>query len=97
MFSAVKKLFWQLLFGIAIILIVLLSVLNTDTVSFDYIFGNTTLPLMLLLSISFVIGLVVGSPLMLLLSISFVIGLVVGSFITKFIQITKTNGGFGDC
>ncbi|MFV9973108.1 MAG: LapA family protein [Francisella endosymbiont of Hyalomma asiaticum] len=74
MFSAIKKLFWQLLFSIAIILIVLLSILNTDTVSFDYIFGNTTLPLMLLLSISFVIGLVVGS------------------FITKFIQITKTNG-----
>ena len=77
MFSAIKKLFWQILFGIAIILIVLLSILNTDNVSFDYIFGNTTLPLMLLLSISFVIGLVVGS------------------FITKFIQITKTNGGVG--
>lgn len=77
MFSTIKKLFWQLLFGIAIILIVLLSILNTDTVNFDYIFGNTTLPLMLLLSISFVIGLVVGS------------------FITKFIQITKTNDGAG--
>ncbi|MBK2028983.1 LapA family protein [Francisella noatunensis] len=74
MFSTIKKLFWQILFGLAIIVIVFLSILNTDNVSFDYIFGSTTLPLMMLLSIAFVIGLVVGS------------------FITKFIQITKTNG-----
>ncbi|WP_395166844.1 lipopolysaccharide assembly protein LapA domain-containing protein [Francisella salimarina] len=77
MFSTVKKLFWQIMFGLAIIVIVFLSILNTDNVSFDYIFGSTTLPLMVLLSIAFVIGLVVGS------------------FITKFIQITKTNGGAG--
>ncbi len=77
MFSTIKKLFWQILFGLAIIVIVFLSILNTDNVSFDYIFGSTTLPLMVLLSIAFVIGLVVGS------------------FITKFIQIIKTNGGAG--
>ncbi len=77
MFSTIKKLFWQILFGLAIIVIVFLSILNTDNVSFDYIFGSTTLPLMVLLSIAFVIGLVVGS------------------FITKFIQITKTNGAAG--
>lgn len=77
MFSTIKKLFWQIVFGMAIIVIVFLSILNTSSVSFDYIFGITTLPLMVLLSVTFVIGLVIGS------------------FITKFIQITKTNGGAG--
>jgi uncharacterized integral membrane protein len=55
------KLFWQIFFGIVIILIVVLSILNTDTVSFDYIFGTTTLPLIVLMSIAFVIGLILGS------------------------------------
>jgi uncharacterized integral membrane protein len=77
MFGTIKKLFWQILFGIAIIVIVLLSILNTNEATFYYYFGKVSLPLMALLTISFVIGLVVGS------------------FITKFIQITKTNGGAG--
>ncbi|AJC48620.1 LapA family protein [Allofrancisella guangzhouensis] len=55
------KLFWQIFFGIAIILIVILSILNTDRVSFDYIFGTTTLPLIVLMSIAFVLGLLLGS------------------------------------
>ncbi|WP_150467909.1 lipopolysaccharide assembly protein LapA domain-containing protein [Francisella sp. SYW-9] len=61
MFSMLTKLFWQIFFGIVIILIVVLSILNTDTVSFDYIFGTTTLPLIVLMSIAFVIGLILGS------------------------------------
>ncbi|AEE87990.1 hypothetical membrane protein [Francisella cf. novicida Fx1] len=55
------KLFWQIFFGILIILIVILSILNTDKVSFDYIFGTTTLPLIVLMSIAFVLGLLLGS------------------------------------
>ncbi|WP_237340494.1 lipopolysaccharide assembly protein LapA domain-containing protein [Francisella tularensis] len=42
-------------------MIVILSILNTDNVSFDYIFGTTTLPLIVLMSISFVLGLLLGS------------------------------------
>ena len=61
MFSMLAKLFWQIFFGIVIILIVVLSILNTDRVSFDYIFGNTTLPLIVLISIAFVLGLILGS------------------------------------
>lgn len=74
MFSTIKKLFLANTIWFSNYCNVFLSILNTDNVSFDYIFGSTTLPLMMLLSIAFVIGLVVGS------------------FITKFIQITKTNG-----
>ncbi|MEY8702562.1 LapA family protein [Francisella philomiragia] len=77
MFSTIKKLFWQILFGLTIIIIVSLSYLNRDSSTFNYYFGEVTLPTMALLTIAFVIGLVVGS------------------FITKFIQITKTNGGAG--
>ncbi|MXB91178.1 LapA family protein [Francisella tularensis] len=61
MFDMLAKLFWQIFFGILIILIVILSILNTDNVSFDYIFGTTTLPLIILMSISFVLGLLLGS------------------------------------
>jgi len=61
MFNTISKLFWQLLFGVAIVVIVILSILNTDRVSFDYMFGTTTLPLIVLLSIAFVIGLLIGS------------------------------------
>ncbi|ASG67207.1 membrane protein [Francisella halioticida] len=61
MFSMLTKLFWQIFFGIVIILIVMLSILNTDRVSFDYIFGTTTLPLIVLMSIAFVLGLILGS------------------------------------
>ncbi len=61
MFSMLAKLFWQIFFGIVIIVIVVLSILNTDTVSFDYIFGTTTLPLIVLISIAFVLGLILGS------------------------------------
>ena len=61
MFDMIAKLFWQIFFGIAIILIVILSILNTDRVSFDYIFATTTLPLIVLMSIAFVLGLVIGS------------------------------------
>lgn len=61
MFDMITKLFWQIFFGIVIILIVILSILNTDKVSFDYIFATTTLPLIVLMSISFVLGLVMGS------------------------------------
>ncbi|MED7818806.1 MULTISPECIES: LapA family protein [unclassified Francisella] len=61
MFSMLAKLFWQIFFGIVIIVIVVLSILNTDRVSFDYIFGTTTLPLIVLMSIAFVIGLILGS------------------------------------
>ncbi|AHH46990.1 membrane protein [Francisella tularensis subsp. holarctica PHIT-FT049] len=61
MFDMLAKLFWQIFFGILIILIVILSILNTDNVSFDYIFGTTTLPLIVLMSISFVLGLLLGS------------------------------------
>lgn len=61
MFEMVAKLFWQIFFGVAIILIVILSILNTDKVSFDYIFGTTTLPIIVLMSIAFVVGLVLGS------------------------------------
>lgn len=75
MFDMIIKLFWQLFFGATIIIIVILSILNTDKVSFDYIFGTASLPLIVLMTIAFVLGLVFGS------------------FITKFIQITKTNGG----
>ncbi|MFC4893053.1 LapA family protein [Pseudofrancisella aestuarii] len=76
MFNMITKLFWQLFFGATIIIIVILSILNTDKVDFDYIFGT-----------------VKDVPLIMLMTIAFVIGLVFGSFITKFIQITKTNGG----
>lgn len=61
MFNTISKLFWQLFFGVTIVVIVILSILNTSNVSFDYIFGTTTLPLIVLLSIAFVIGLLVGS------------------------------------
>ncbi|QIW10818.1 LapA family protein [Francisella sp. LA112445] len=61
MFGMLAKLFWQIFFGIVIILIVVLSILNTDRVSFDYIFGTTTLPLIVLMSIAFVLGLILGS------------------------------------
>ncbi|AXA33093.1 MULTISPECIES: lipopolysaccharide assembly protein LapA domain-containing protein [Francisella] len=61
MFEMVAKLFWQIFFGVAIILIVILSILNTDKVSFDYIFGTTTLPIIVLMSVAFVVGLVLGS------------------------------------
>ncbi|NDT41298.1 LapA family protein [Francisella tularensis subsp. holarctica] len=61
MFDMLAKLFWQIFFGILIILIVILSILNTDNVSFDYIFGTTKLPLIVLMSISFVLGLLLGS------------------------------------
>ena len=61
MFNMLAKLFWQIFFGIVIIVIVVLSILNTDTVSFDYIFGTTTLPLIILISIAFVLGLILGS------------------------------------
>ncbi|AXH30475.1 MULTISPECIES: lipopolysaccharide assembly protein LapA domain-containing protein [Francisella] len=61
MFNMLAKLFWQIFFGILIILIVILSILNTDKVSFDYIFGTTTLPLIVLMSIAFVLGLLLGS------------------------------------
>ena len=61
MFDMLAKLFWQIFFGILIILIVMLSILNTDKVSFDYIFGTTTLPLIVLMSIAFVLGLLLGS------------------------------------
>ncbi|ABK90430.1 lipopolysaccharide assembly protein LapA domain-containing protein [Francisella tularensis] len=61
MFDMLAKLFWQIFFGILIILIVILSILNTDKVSFDYIFGTTTLPLIVLMSIAFVLGLLLGS------------------------------------
>ncbi len=57
----IAKLFWQIFFGITIILIVILSILNTDRVSFDYIFATTTLPLIVLMSIAFVLGLIIGS------------------------------------
>lgn len=61
MFDMLAKLFWQIFFGILIIPIVILSILNTDKVSFDYIFGTTTLPLIVLMSIAFVLGLLLGS------------------------------------
>lgn len=61
MFDMLAKLFWQIFFGVAIIIIVILSILNTDRVSFDYIFGTTTLPLIVLMSIAFVLGLIIGS------------------------------------
>ncbi|MDE4974195.1 LapA family protein [Francisella tularensis] len=61
MFDMLAKLFWHIFFGILIILIVILSILNTDNVIFDYIFGTTTLPLIVLMSISFVLGLLIGS------------------------------------
>ena len=61
MFDMIKKLFWQIFFGISIILIVILSILNADKVSFDYIFGTTTLPIIVLMYIAFVLGLVLGS------------------------------------
>ncbi|MBD2809231.1 lipopolysaccharide assembly protein LapA domain-containing protein [Francisella tularensis] len=61
MFDMLANLFCQIFFGILIILIVILSILNTDNVSFDYIFGTSTLPLIVLMSISFVIGLLIGS------------------------------------
>ena len=61
MIHMIKKLFWQIFFGISIILIVILSILNTNKVSFDYIFGTTTLPIIVLMSIAFVLGLVLGS------------------------------------
>lgn len=61
MFGMLAKLFWQIFFGIVIILIVVLSILNTDRVSFDYVFGTTTLPLIVLMSIAFVLGLILGS------------------------------------
>lgn len=61
MFDMLAKLFWQIFFGILIILIVILSISNTDKVSFDYIFGTTTLPLIVLMSIAFVLGLLLGS------------------------------------
>ena len=57
----IAKLFWQIFFGISIILIVILSILNTDRVSFDYIFATVTLPLIVLMSIAFVLGLIIGS------------------------------------
>ncbi|GAB4222016.1 MAG: LapA family protein [Francisella sp.] len=55
------KIFWQIFFGILILLIVILSILNTEKVSFDYIFGITNMPLIVLMSISFVLGLIIGS------------------------------------
>ncbi|MDE4984497.1 LapA family protein, partial [Francisella tularensis] len=61
MFVMLAKLFCQIFFGILIILIVILSIFNTDNVSFDYIFGTTTLPLIVLMSIYFVLGLLLGS------------------------------------
>ena len=60
-FDMIAKLFWQIFFGIAIILIVILSILNSDKVNFDYIFATTALPLRVLMSIAFVLGLVIGS------------------------------------
>ena len=60
-FDMIAKLFWQIFFGIAIILIVILSILNSDKVNFDYIFATTALPLIVLMSIAFVLGLVIGS------------------------------------
>ncbi|MDE4965863.1 LapA family protein, partial [Francisella tularensis] len=56
MFDILEHLLWQIFFGILIILIVILSILNTFNVSFDYIFGNNKLPLIVLMSISFVLG-----------------------------------------
>ena len=61
MFDTITKLFWQMFLALAIIIIVVLSILNTDRVSFDYAFGTTTLPLIVLMSIAFVIGLILGS------------------------------------
>jgi len=61
MFDMIVKLFWQIFFGATIIIIVILSILNTDKVDFDYMFGTTTLPLIVLMTISFVVGLVFGS------------------------------------
>lgn len=57
----IAKLFPIIFFGIVIMLIVILSILNTDRVSFDYIFATTTLPLIVLMSITFVLGLIIGS------------------------------------
>jgi uncharacterized integral membrane protein len=61
MFDMIVKLFWQIFFGATIIVIVILSILNTDKVDFDYMFGTTSLPLIVLMTISFVVGLVFGS------------------------------------
>ena len=61
MFDMIVKLFWQMFFGATIIIIVILSILNTDKVDFDYMFGTTTLPLIVLMTISFVVGLIFGS------------------------------------
>jgi uncharacterized integral membrane protein len=72
--SMFLKLLGQLFLGAIIILVVLLSILNTNVVEFNYMFGNIYLPLIVLMSISLVCGLILGS------------------FITKFIQVTKTNG-----
>ena len=61
MFDTLKKLFWQLFFALIIIVIVMLSILNTNEVGFDYIFGKTSLPLIVFMSIAFVLGLIIGS------------------------------------
>jgi len=57
----IAKLFPIIFFGIVIMLIVILSVLNTTEVNFDYIASTTTRPLSVLMSIAFVLGLVIGS------------------------------------
>ena len=55
------KLIGQVFLGVVIILVVLLSILNTKTVVFDYITGQISLPLIVLMSIALVFGLLVGS------------------------------------
>ncbi len=59
--SMFLKLLGQLFLGAVIILVVLLSILNTNVVEFDYMFGNISLPLIVLMSISLVCGLILGS------------------------------------
>jgi len=65
-----SKLIWQIFFGIALILVVILSILNSHEVSFDYFFSTTSAPLIVILAVAFVLGLLCGSAITKFVSIS---------------------------
>ena len=61
MFDMISKLFWQIFLSIILILTAIFSVMNTDKVAIDYIFGTADVSLAVLLTSFFVVGLLIGS------------------------------------
>ena len=55
-----SKLFSQIFLSLILIIVITLSILNTDKVIFDYAFGQISLPLIILLIVFFILGLVLG-------------------------------------